>query len=79
MTGGDLFFHPRFDPVRDGKVLRAELSKVLQRETAYSVTMRVRCSNGASSVLPLLRPLPRPSRALPRAPAPSQLRQQDTS
>ncbi|GAA5924616.1 hypothetical protein JCM3775_005423 [Rhodotorula graminis] len=46
LTGGDLFFHPRFDPVRDGKVLRAELSKVLQRETAYSVTMRVRCSNG---------------------------------
>lgn len=48
LTGGDLFFHPRFDPVRDGKVLRAELSKVLQRETAYSVTMRIRCSNGAS-------------------------------
>ncbi|GAA6050283.1 hypothetical protein JCM3770_002770 [Rhodotorula araucariae] len=46
LTGGDLFFHPRFDPVRDGKVLRAELSKVIQRETAYSVTMRIRCSNG---------------------------------
>lgn len=71
LTGGDLFFHPRFDPVRDGKVLRAELSKVLQRETAYSVTMRVRCSNGAphgpllpSPPAPLSRLLPFPSLAL---------------
>ncbi|GAA6001017.1 uncharacterized protein JCM10292_006332 [Rhodotorula paludigena] len=46
LTGGDLFFHPRFDPVRDGKALRAELARVLHRETAYSVTMRIRCSNG---------------------------------
>ncbi|BGO91181.1 hypothetical protein NBRC10512_005725 [Rhodotorula toruloides] len=46
LTGGDLFFHPRFNPVRDGRTLRAELGRVLQRETAYSVTMRIRCSNG---------------------------------
>ncbi|GAA5990972.1 hypothetical protein JCM10908_000105 [Rhodotorula pacifica] len=46
LTGGDLFFHPRFDPTRDGLVLRAEIARVLQRETAYSVTMRIRCSNG---------------------------------
>ncbi|GAA5991303.1 hypothetical protein JCM11641_002817 [Rhodosporidiobolus odoratus] len=46
LTGGDVFFHPRFDPVRDGKTLRAELGRVLQRETTYSVTMRIRCSNG---------------------------------
>ncbi|GAA5838242.1 hypothetical protein JCM11251_003439 [Rhodosporidiobolus azoricus] len=46
LTGGDLFFHPRFDPVRDGKTLRAEMARVMQRETAVSVTMRIRCSNG---------------------------------
>ncbi|GAA5940129.1 uncharacterized protein JCM15063_001715 [Sporobolomyces koalae] len=46
LTGGDLFFHPRFDPVRDGKLLREEIARVVSRETAYSVTMRIRCSNG---------------------------------
>ncbi|GAA6061825.1 hypothetical protein JCM10212_001131 [Sporobolomyces blumeae] len=46
LTGGDLFFHPRFDPVRDGKLLREEVARVVKRETAYSVTMRIRCSNG---------------------------------
>lgn len=49
LTGGDLYFHPRFDPTRDGLVLRAEIARVLQRETAYSVTMRIRCSNGQCS------------------------------
>ncbi|GAA6041073.1 hypothetical protein JCM8097_004706 [Rhodosporidiobolus ruineniae] len=46
LTGGDLFFHPRFDPVRDGKTVKAEMARVMQRETAASVTMRIRCSNG---------------------------------
>ncbi|GAA6019532.1 hypothetical protein JCM11491_001327 [Sporobolomyces phaffii] len=46
LTGGDLFFHPRFDPVRDGQLLREEIGRVVKRETAYSVTMRIRCSNG---------------------------------
>lgn len=47
LTGGELFFHPRFEPVRDGDKLRAEIKRVAQRETGYSVTMRIRCSNGA--------------------------------
>jgi len=50
LTGGDLFFHPRFDPVRDGKLLREEIGRVVKRETAYSVTMRIRCSNGELSL-----------------------------
>jgi protein transport protein SEC24 len=46
LTGGDVFFHPRFDPVRDGLKLQSQLSRVLSRETAYSVTMRIRASEG---------------------------------
>ena len=52
ITGGELFFHPRFEPVRDGGKLRAEIKRVAQRETGYSVTMRIRCSNGQSSSHP---------------------------
>ncbi|GAA99536.1 hypothetical protein E5Q_06237 [Mixia osmundae IAM 14324] len=46
LTGGDLQFFTRFDPVRDGPRLRAQVLRIAQRETGYSVTMRIRCSNG---------------------------------
>lgn len=45
LTGGELFFHPRFSPTREGRKLRSEIEGVVSRETAYSVTMRLRCSN----------------------------------
>ena len=48
LTGGELFFHPRFSPVRDGSKLRSEIRGIVERETGYSATMRIRCSNGAS-------------------------------
>lgn len=48
LTGGELFFYPRFEPVRDGAKLRAEIRRVAERETGYSVTMRIRCSNGTA-------------------------------
>lgn len=46
LTGGDVFFYPRFDPVRDAIKLRSQIERVLTRETAYCVTARIRCSEG---------------------------------
>ncbi|KAJ7461730.1 sec24-related protein [Mycena galericulata] len=46
MTGGELFYHPRFTPARDGAVLHAQFRRLMQRTTVYNCTMRVRTSNG---------------------------------
>jgi protein transport protein SEC24 len=46
LTGGEVFFHPRFDPTREGHKLASELRGTLTREMGYSVTMRIRCSEG---------------------------------
>lgn len=52
LTGGELFFYPRFEAVRDGSKLRADIKRVGRRETGYSVTMRIRCSNGEQVSFP---------------------------
>ncbi|PWN51749.1 hypothetical protein IE53DRAFT_367801 [Violaceomyces palustris] len=46
LSGGEMFFHPRFDPVRDGIKLHAEIQRTILRESGYNATLRVRCSNG---------------------------------
>jgi protein transport protein SEC24 len=51
MTGGDVFYHPKFDPSRDESALDAQLRRLITRMTGFNCTMRVRCSNG--SVHPL--------------------------
>lgn len=45
-TGGEVFFHPKFQPVRDREMLYDEIKRVAVRETVYNATVRVRCSNG---------------------------------
>ncbi|KAH8829288.1 Sec23/Sec24 trunk domain-containing protein [Flagelloscypha sp. PMI_526] len=46
LTGGDIFFHPRFEPERDGPIMESELRRVVTRMTGYNCIMRVRTSTG---------------------------------
>lgn len=46
LTGGETFYLPRFDPVRDAARLRSSLCKVLHQSSVWNATLRIRCSTG---------------------------------
>ncbi|KAF7316124.1 SEC23 SEC24 family protein [Mycena indigotica] len=46
LTGGELFFHPRFNPTREASVFRSQLNRLIGRTIGYNCLMRVRVSNG---------------------------------
>ncbi|RPD55953.1 sec24-like protein [Lentinus tigrinus ALCF2SS1-6] len=46
LSGGELYFFPRFDPVRDAPSFASYFRRLVSRTTVYSGSMRVRCSVG---------------------------------
>ncbi|KAH9886074.1 sec24-like protein [Cubamyces lactineus] len=46
LSGGELYFHPKFDAVKDTIVLSSQIKRLISRTTAYSCSMRIRSSNG---------------------------------
>jgi protein transport protein SEC24 len=46
LSGGDIFYHWDFKPLRDGPVMESQLRRLVTRKTGYNCTLRVRASNG---------------------------------
>ncbi|KAM5536129.1 hypothetical protein V8D89_010228 [Ganoderma adspersum] len=46
LSGGEMYFLPKFDPSRDGPVLASQFRRLISRTTVYSCSMRVRTSVG---------------------------------
>ena len=49
VTGGELFFHPRYETSRDSMVLDSQIRRVISRFQGFNSTVRVRVSNGEVS------------------------------
>jgi protein transport protein SEC24 len=47
LSGGDMFFHWDFKPLRDGPIMESQLRRLVTRKTGYNCTVRVRASSGS--------------------------------
>jgi protein transport protein SEC24 len=50
LSGGDIFFHPKYDPERDFVILASQIRRLVDRETGYQATLRLRCTTGKKSI-----------------------------
>ena len=46
LSGGDIFYHWDFKPLRDGPILESQLRRLVTRTAAYNCAIRVRTSYG---------------------------------
>jgi protein transport protein SEC24 len=46
LSGGDIFYHWDFKPLRDGPIMESQLRRLVTRQTGYNCSLRVRTSNG---------------------------------
>ena len=46
LSGGDVFYHWDFKPLRDGPIMESQLRRIVTRKTGYNCTLRVRASSG---------------------------------
>ena len=46
LTGGELFWHPKFLKARDGAVFRGQLTRLVSKMQGFNCMVRVRCSHG---------------------------------
>ncbi|KAH9994698.1 hypothetical protein BJV77DRAFT_994255 [Russula vinacea] len=46
LSGGDIFYHWDFKPLRDGPILESQLRRLVTRTTGYNCSLRVRASYG---------------------------------
>jgi len=57
LTGGEIFWHPRFVANRDAALVQAQLARLVSRMQGFNCMIRVRCSQGKPSS-PLFLPAP---------------------
>ncbi|CAA7264273.1 unnamed protein product [Cyclocybe aegerita] len=46
LSGGELFWHPRYVPERDYSLVRSQLARLVSRTQGFNCSLRVRCSHG---------------------------------
>lgn len=46
VTAGEVFWHPRFMPERDGFIMQGQLARLVARMQGFNCMARVRCSQG---------------------------------